>query len=55
MQKFATNETGSLLWYLFSHATSDAVKVTALSVSDKLHFCTHYSTLFIFGFVIYSF
>ena len=34
MQKFATNETGSLLWYLYSHASVDAAKVTALSVSN---------------------
>jgi len=37
-QKFATNETGSLLWHLFSHAPFDAAKVTALSVSSNISF-----------------
>ena len=31
-QKFVINEVGLLLWHVFSHATVDSLRVTALSV-----------------------
>lgn len=33
LQKLAVNEVGLLLWYIFTHATADVLKITALSVS----------------------
>jgi len=33
-QKLAVNEVGLLLWYAFTHATADALRITALSVSS---------------------
>ena len=33
LQKFAINEVAQLLWYVFTHATADALRSTALSVS----------------------
>ena len=31
-QKLASNEVGQLLWYVFTHATADALRITALLV-----------------------
>ena len=33
VSKLAVNEVGQLLWYVFTHATADSLRVTALSVS----------------------
>lgn len=32
--QLATTEIGSALWYLFTHSTVEAVRVTAISVSS---------------------
>ena len=32
-QKFAVNEVGLFLWYIYTHSTVDSLRVTALSVS----------------------
>ncbi len=36
-QGFITAEVGPALWYLFTHSTVDALRVSAISVSIKTH------------------
>lgn len=35
-QGFITAEVGPALWYLFTHSTLDALRVSAMSVSNSL-------------------
>lgn len=35
-QGFITAEVGPALWYLFTHSTLDALRVSAMSVSNTL-------------------
>lgn len=37
-QGFITAEVGPALWYLFTHSTVDALRVSAMSVSNQLKF-----------------
>lgn len=45
-QGFITAEVGPALWYLFTHSTVDALRVSAISVSIKKHNSHHFNREF---------